>query len=102
MKRVARNDTERIGMLDKEVRKLKRVDFLRIIQEQEEIIEKQNKEIEDLKHQLNDKVLLMEQAGNIAQASLAINQVMEAAQKAADQYLESVKALAQSMPEQNK
>jgi cell division septum initiation protein DivIVA len=84
------------------VRKLKRVDFLRIIQEQEEIIEKQNKEIEDLKHQLNDKVLLMEQAGNIAQASLAINQVMEAAQKAADQYLESVKALAQSMPEQNK
>jgi cell division septum initiation protein DivIVA len=88
-------------MLDKEVRHLKRVDFLRIIQEQEEIIEKQNKEIEDLKHQLNEKVLLMEQAGNIAQASLAINQVMEAAQKAADQYLESVKALAQSMPEEN-
>ena len=39
-----------------------------------------------------DRTLRLEQVGSIAEAALSLNRVFEAAQAAADQYLESVKA----------
>lgn len=66
-----------------------------------ELLAEQEKEIEQLKHQLAQKeqllqqrTLRMERAGNIAQAALELNGIFEAAQRAADQYVESVKAMA--------
>lgn len=65
-----------------------------------ELLAEQEREIQELKHQLEEKnkllaqrTLCMEHAGNIAQAALALNGVFEAAQRAADQYLTSVKAM---------
>ena len=46
----------------------------------------------DLHRQLADRTLRLEQVGSIAEAALSLNRVFEAAQAAADQYLESVKA----------
>ena len=45
-----------------------------------------------LRRQLADRTLRLEQVGSIAEAALSLNRVFEAAQAAADQYLESVKA----------
>lgn len=65
-----------------------------------ELLEEQEREIQDLKRQLEEKnqhieqhTLYMNQFGNISQAALALNGVFEAAQRAADQYVASVKAV---------
>lgn len=72
-----------------------------------ELLAEQEREIQELKHQLEEKnkllaqrTLCMERSGNIAQAALALNGVFEAAQKAADQYIESVKAMSDREPRQ--
>ena len=54
-----------------------------------EELERQNA---NLRRQLADRTLRLEQVGSIAEAALSLNRVFEAAQAAADQYLESVKA----------
>lgn len=74
-----------------------------------ELLEEQEQEIQALKQQLKEKdriiaqrTLCMEQAGDIAQAALALNGVFEAAQKAANQYVESVKEMADRNVRQEK
>lgn len=61
-----------------------------------EIILKQAKEIESLQQELNalkKEKIKIQNIGNLAQASLEINHVFDACQKAADVYLNSIKAL---------
>lgn len=55
----------------------------------EEELEQQNAE---LKQQLEDRTLRLKQTGSIAEAALALNHGFEAAQAAADDYLNSIKA----------
>ena len=59
------------------------------LKQHEEELERQNAK---LRRQLADRTLRLEQVGSIAEAALSLNRVFEAAQAAADQYLESVKA----------
>ena len=58
---------------------------------QQKQIQKLTKEIEDLNQQLENRTIQMKEAGSIAEASLKINKIFEAAQQAADEYLESIK-----------
>ena len=44
--------------------------------------------------QLQDRKLTIENAGSIAEASLALNKVFETAQLAADLYIENIKQVA--------
>jgi polysaccharide deacetylase 2 family uncharacterized protein YibQ len=64
------------------------------------------KENEELKRQLreaniklNDRRIMLDKAGSIAEAALQLNDVFELAQKAADQYLENVKKIVEANPE---
>jgi cell division septum initiation protein DivIVA len=82
-------------MTEQQVRKLKRVELFQIIRNQEEEILQQRKKIQELEQQLTERTIRLEQTGSIAEAALQINGVMEAAQKAADQYLESIRQLEQ-------
>lgn len=50
-------------------------------------------ELEAMRKELEDRRISLEQTGSIAEASLQINGVFEAAQKAADQYLENIRAV---------
>jgi uncharacterized protein with PIN domain len=56
-------------------------------------------ELEETKQKLEDRVILTENAGSIAEAALQLNLVFETAQKAADQYLMNVKRLSDENPE---
>ena len=80
-------------MTDKEFKRLTRSQLIDIIYQlqlkQEELTEENNR----LKEELADKRIRVGQAGNIALAALEINNVMQAAQKAADQYLEEIRIL---------
>lgn len=78
-------------MTDREVRKLSRVDLLEILLTQSKEIDRLKAEIEELNERLDDRDIVMSSSGSIAEASLKINGVFEAAQKAADQYVSSVR-----------
>lgn len=78
-------------MAQTEFRKLKRLELVDIIYKLQEGLEDQKKETEELKKKLADRELKMEKAGSIAQAAVALNELMETAQRTADQYLISVR-----------
>ena len=80
-------------MTDRELRKLSRAGLLEILLTQSREIDRLRAEVEELNARLEDRDLIMSQSGSIAEASLRINNVFEAAQKAADQYVDSVRYL---------
>lgn len=80
-------------MTDKEFRRLGKSDLLDIIFELQKNEEKLRAEILDLREKLASKELKIQNAGSIAEAALAVNGVMEAAQAAADQYLAQLQTL---------
>lgn len=80
-------------MTDKELRKLGRNQLLELLLEQSRENDKLRSQIEQLRQQLSDRQLKIDQAGSIAEASMQINQVFESAQAAAEQYLDNVRTL---------
>ncbi len=79
-------------MTDKEVHKLSKAELLEVLVELSEENDRLKEEIKSLKQQLNDRKIEIEKCGSIAEASLMISKVFEAAQEAADCYLENIKA----------
>ncbi|MGT2895831.1 DNA repair protein [Streptococcus entericus] len=82
-------------MEQNQLRKLKREQLLEMMLHQQQVIEKQEQKILALEEALNEKRIRLEKAGSIAEAALALNEVFEAAQKAADDYLLSIQSQAQ-------
>ena len=85
---------------DKEIRKLKRVELLEMLlelsRENEALmleLEEKNRIIEALNLQLENRKIDLKHAGTIAEASFKLNGVFEAAEKAAEQYLENLQYL---------
>lgn len=78
-------------MTDKELRKLNRTELLELLLVQAKEIDRLNRELEQLQSQEQQRKIDLARAGNIAEAALKLNRVFEAAQAAADQYLESIK-----------
>ncbi len=78
-------------MTDKEMRKLSRLELLELLLEEMKENEKLIKENEDLKSRLEEKQIIIEKAGSIAEAALKLNKVFEAADAAAKQYIDSIK-----------
>ena len=64
--------------------------------------EKKDAEIEDLHKQLDDRRILLNRSGNIAEASLTLNHVFEDAQKAADQYVSEIRRIKEDTEKQAK
>ena len=79
------------AMTEKELRRLSRMDLLEMLLEQSREVERLQKELETVKNQLGDRRIMEQEAGSIAEASLKLNKVFEAAQQAADQYLENIR-----------
>ena len=80
-------------MTDKELQKLSRSALLEMLLEQSRENDRLRAQVEKLARQLSDRQFKIDQAGSIAEASMQINQVFEAAQAAAEQYLENIRAL---------
>ena len=78
-------------MTDKELASLKRNELLELLLMQTRRVRELEKENEELKAALEDRRILIEQSGSLAEASLKLNKVFEAAQAAADQYLENIR-----------
>lgn len=80
-------------MTDKELRKLNRSALLEMLVEQSRENDRLRARVDELQRLLSDRQLKINQAGSIAEASLQLNQVFEAAQQAAEQYLENIRLL---------
>ena len=74
-------------MIDKQLRSLSKKQLLRLLYEQELEIERLTEE----NAMLTKQSLNLEQAGSLAEASLVVSGIMEAAQSAADVYLDSIR-----------
>lgn len=80
-------------MTDKEFKRLNRSQLIEIIYQFQIKVEDLTQENQSLKTALEEKRLRITQAGNIAEAALAVNNVMQSAQNAAQQYLDEIQAL---------
>lgn len=80
-------------MTDRELRKLSRADLLELLLEQLKENEQLRGELEAAQKQLADRKILLENAGSIAEASLQLNGVFQAAQAACAQYIENIERM---------
>ena len=80
-------------MTDKELKRLNRSELLEILLDQAQEIELLKSEIEGYKQKLEDRTILIEESGSLADASVKLTNVFEEAQKAADLYLENAKRI---------
>ena len=80
-------------MEQKALKKMSRKDLLQLLLLQSEEIDRLKKDLESKNKLIDSKLIMLKEAGSIAEASLKINKVFESAQEAANQYLENIKAL---------
>ena len=72
------------------LRKLSRLQLLELLAQQERELNTLRKELAEKEAQLAKRRIIMENSGSIAEAALKLNGIFEAAQRAADDYLESI------------
>ncbi len=87
-------------MTNKELKKLTRTELLELLLAQTERADSLEKEIEELRKKLSEKDIAIQNSGSIAEAALKINDIFNAAQAAADQYLINIKGNADMPSEQ--
>lgn len=74
----------------KELKKMKKIELMELLLEQEKEITKLTDENQKLNQQLNEKILKIEESGSIAEAALKLSDIFESAQRAVDIYLSNL------------
>lgn len=82
-------------MTDKELRRLSRSELLEMLIAQTEENQRLQQELSQAREALNNRRIIIESAGSMAEAALRLSGIFEAADQAAQQYLESVRAMAE-------
>ena len=80
-------------MQDKDLRKLSRAELLELLIRQPRRVEELDAQLADALGQLEKRQIAIDKAGTLAEASLMLNGVFEATEKAAAQYLENIERL---------
>lgn len=80
-------------MTDRELRKLSRADLLELLVEQMKENDQLHAQLEAAQEQLAERKIELDKAGSIAEASLQLNGVFQAAQDACAQYIENIEQL---------
>ncbi len=78
-------------MTDKELKKLSRADLLELLLEESRENERLREKLRIASEKLKDRSIQIREAGSIAEAALRLNGVFEAAEAAAQQYVENVR-----------
>lgn len=81
-------------MTDKNLKKLSRADLLELLLEESKENERLREKLRVASEKLKDKTILIQNAGSIAEAAMQLNKVFEAAEAAAQQYVENVRRMA--------
>lgn len=86
-------------MTEKDLRKLNRYQLLELLVVQTERADKLQAKLDAAENQLAERQLQLSSLGSIAEASLQLNGVFQAAQQAADQYMEAAEKHAKQIEE---
>jgi cell division septum initiation protein DivIVA len=79
-------------MTPKELKRLSRSDLLEMLLEISKENERLQKENDQLREQLADRDIRIQNCGSLAEAALQLNGIFQAAQSACEQYAQNVKA----------
>ncbi len=82
-------------MTEKDLRKLSRGELLQMLITQMEDNKALKEQLEDLQKQQGQRKIMLSNAGSIAEAALKVNGVFEAAEAAAQQYLENIQRVSE-------
>ena len=82
-------------MTEKELRRLGRGDLLNLLLEQSRENQRLREQLQAAQDALADKAIRIDKAGSIAEASLQLNGVFQAAERACQQYTENIARLSQ-------
>ncbi len=77
-------------MTEKELKRMSRIELIEIIAAQKKQEQELKKQLEQAQKMLEERSVKIANAGSIAEAALSLNGVFEAAQAAADTYLQSI------------
>lgn len=80
-------------MTDKELRRLSRIELLEMMLALSKENERLREELEQAKAELNNRRILVEKAGTLAEAALQLNGIFQAADEACAQYIENIQML---------
>ena len=86
-------------MTDKELRKLSRMELLELLLAESRENERLRARLKSAEEKLDSRVIDIENSGSLAEAALRLNHVFEAADKAARQYVENVRRMAEEQLE---
>lgn len=78
-------------MLTKDMKKLGRAELIDVIYQLKKSEQELQAQVQSLQTALQDRKLKMEQIGSVAEASLALTDIFQNAQEAADTYLNEIK-----------
>ena len=81
------------SVTDRELRKLSRADLLELLLIQTRETERMRQKVHELEEKLEQRQYRLAEIGSLAEAMLEVNNVIAAAQAAADQYLENIVAI---------
>lgn len=79
-------------MNEQDLKKLSRADLLEVLVQQNQKIERLQRQLDVANRKLADRTIAIEQSGSLAEASLAVNGVFRAAEAACAQYTENIRA----------
>ena len=82
-------------MTEKELRRLSRRELLEMLITRTMENERLTEELQQAQKELSDRKFIQEHAGSMAEAALQLNGVFEAADRAAKQYLENIRRMAE-------
>ena len=82
-------------MTEKDLKKLSRADLLQMMIAQSEELQTLRERLQLAEGLLKERELQIDNAGSIAEASLRLNGVFEAAQAACDQYMDNIRLLSE-------
>ncbi len=80
-------------MTEKELKKLNRQELLEILLMQSKKIDRLEAQLSSAQQKLDNKIITVTNAGSIAEASIALNNIFGNAQSTADQYLENIRLM---------
>ena len=82
-------------MTEKELRRLSRRELLEMLITRTMENERLTEELQQARKELSDREFIQDRAGSMAEAALQLNGVFEAADRAAREYLENIRRMAE-------
>lgn len=86
-------------MTEKELKRLSRADLLDLLIDQSKVLQKTKKRLHAAQTELENRQIAIQNAGSIAEASLKLNGVFDAAQASCVQYMENIRSRSEQQQE---